>query len=149
MNEELESRLKEKGINPTAMRILVLEHLLQQSAAVSLHDLEMDFQHSDRTTLYRTLITFEEKGLIHNIKDGTDTTKYALCAEGCKDGEHYDLHLHFYCNSCKETFCLPKNKVPDIKLPKHFVVEELNLVAKGICDKCSANNAIELHERSR
>ena len=138
MNEELESILKAKGINPTAMRILVLEYLLKQSSAVSLHDLEENFQHSDRTTLYRTLKTFEEKGLIHNIKDGSEATKYALCADACKDGEHFDLHMHFYCNSCKETFCLPKHKIPDVKLPKQFVLEELNLVAKGICDKCSA-----------
>lgn len=39
-NEELENRLKEKDISPTAMRLLVLEYLLAQSTAVSLHSLE-------------------------------------------------------------------------------------------------------------
>ena len=77
MNEEIESILIEKDISPTAMRILVLEYLQKQSAAISLQDLERDFQHSDRITLYRTLKTFEEKGLIHSINDGTDATKYA------------------------------------------------------------------------
>ena len=146
MNQELEATLTEKGISPTAMRILVLEFLLKQTTAISLLDLEKAFTHSDRTTLYRTLKTFEEKGLVHEIKDGTETTKYALCAEACRTGSHYDLHLHFYCYSCKQTFCLPKYQVPDVSVPKSFQLKELNLIAKGICGSCSENNAIQLHE---
>ena len=137
MNEQLESILIGKDISPTAMRILILEHLQMQTSAVSLQDLETSFQHSDRTTIYRTLKTFEEKGLIHNIQDGTEATKYALCAAACKAGDHYDLHLHFYCFTCKQTFCLPKNKVPEINLPEKFVLQELNLIAKGVCDNCA------------
>jgi len=145
MNEELEAMLTEKEVSPTAMRMLVLEYLLKQTAAVSLQDLEKDFIHSDRTTLYRTLKTFEEKGMIHQINDGTEASKYALCADACKAGSHYDLHLHFYCYSCKQTYCLPRHKVPDVSLPKGFQLKELNLVAKGVCDRCEANNASELH----
>ena len=146
MNEQIESVLKAKDIPPTAMRILVLEYLQKQSVATSLQDLEKAFSHSDRTTLYRTLKTFEEKGLVHEIQDGSQAAKYALCAESCKAGSHYDLHLHFYCYSCKQTSCLPKHKVPEVTLPDNFVLKELNLVAKGICDTCKSNNAIELHE---
>lgn len=97
MNEETESVLTTKGIAPTAMRVLVLQYLQTQTAAVSLQHLERHFYRSDRTTLYRTLKIFEEKGLVHSIHDGTDAVKYALCAEACKAGDHYDLHLHFYC----------------------------------------------------
>jgi Fur family ferric uptake transcriptional regulator len=145
MNEEIEGVLTAKKISPTAMRILVLEYLQKQNTAVSLQDLERDFQHSDRTTLYRTLKTFEEKGLIHSIDDGTEATKYALCAEACKAGDHYDLHLHFYCYSCKQTYCLPKHSIPQVTVPDGFELKELNLVAKGVCDRCRGNNAIELH----
>lgn len=133
-----------KQIKPTSMRLLVLEHLLKQTAAISLGNLEREFQHSDRVTLYRTLKTFEEKGLIHNINDGAEATKYALCEAECKEGAHYDLHIHFYCTSCKGLLCLPKGQVPDVKLPDHFQLQEISLVARGICDKCS-NNAIKLH----
>lgn len=137
MSKELENMLIAKQISPTAMRLLVLEFLLKQTNANSLSDLEKQFQYSDRTTLYRTLKTFEEKGLIHNIQDGTGATKYALCVNECKDGVHDDLHVHFYCNQCKETFCLPRNKIPVIQLPMGYIPEEFNLIAKGICDKCS------------
>ena len=137
MNKELENTLLAKDINPTAMRLLVLEYLLKQSAAVSLQDLEAGFHHADRITLYRTLKTFEQKGLVQEIKDGTVAAKYALCTDACKDGVHYDLHLHFYCTRCQETYCLPKTRVPEVVLPNRFTMEELNLTAKGVCDRCS------------
>lgn len=137
MSKEPENVLIEKKISPTAMRLLVLEFLLKQKNALSLSDLENYFQYSDRTTLYRTLKTFEEKGLIHPIQDGMGATKYALCINECKDGLHDDLHVHFYCNHCKETFCLPRNKIPELQLPNGFISEEFSLIAKGICDQCS------------
>ena len=136
MNRQSEDILTAKGIQPTAMRLLVLEYLYRQPSAVNLQKLETDFYHADRTTLYRTLKTFEEKGLVHQIKDGSETTKYALCADACSDGEHYDLHLHFHCTKCGETTCLPKTKIPEVALPANFRVTEINLVAKGICDNC-------------
>ncbi|TAJ47374.1 MAG: transcriptional repressor [Chitinophagaceae bacterium] len=137
MNEAIENILQSKDIAPTAMRILVLEYLQKQTAAVNLADVEAGFAQADRITIYRTLKTFEEKGLIHSINDGTESTKYALCAEACKAGDHYDLHLHFFCIKCRQTYCLPKHKVPEIDLPAGYQLKELNLVAKGICDQCT------------
>lgn len=137
MNKELENMLIAKQISPTAMRLLVLEFLLKQKAAISLADLEKEFERSDRTTLYRTLKTFEEKGLIHDINDGTQSIKYAICKADCKDGVHHDMHLHFYCTKCKELFCLPKAEIPEIILPDKFQLEEVSLVVRGICNNCS------------
>lgn len=140
MNAEYEHLLLTKQIRPTAMRLLVLEYLLLQSAAVSLPDLEKAFSYSDRTTLYRTLKTFEENALIHSINDGSGTARYALCDDSCLDGIHTDLHLHFTCTVCGETTCLPKTKLPDVHLPQGFALEELNLVAKGVCSNCGEEN---------
>ncbi|NRF41049.1 Fur family transcriptional regulator [Pedobacter foliorum] len=137
MTIDIENKLKGKDINPTAMRLLVLEFLTKQSAAISLNDLEKGMAPSDRITLYRTLKTFEEKGLVHSIEDGTGATKYALCEEDCDGENHHDLHVHFYCNTCKETFCLPNTEIPDISLPVNFLRQEMNLIIKGICDQCN------------
>lgn len=138
MVKELENRLVDKQIRPTAMRLLVLETLQKQTAAISLNDLEAAFDHADRITLYRTLKTFEEKGLVHSITDGSSAVKYALCEDSCLPEQHQDLHVHFYCTACKETFCLPKSKIPGVQLPDRFQVEELSLIAKGICSNCSS-----------
>lgn len=132
-----EQKLISKNINPTAMRILVLNFLLQQNSAISLSDIEKGLLPADRITIYRTVKTFEEKGLVHIIDDGTGSPKYALCLDECDANEHHDLHVHFYCVTCKETFCLPDSKIPDITLPNRFSSLEMNLVVKGICEQCA------------
>lgn len=133
----LEKILEKNNVKPTAMRLLVLQFLLNKKAATSLTDVENYFEKSDRTTLYRTLKTFVEKGISHKIDDGTGITKYALCEENCKCEIDSDLHLHFHCTICNETVCITEYKIPVIKLPKGYVAENVNLVVKGICDKCS------------
>ncbi len=137
MINSLEKILQNNGIRPTAMRLLVLDFLTNKKAAVGISDLEKNFENSDRITLYRTIKTFEENKLIHSINDGTGVTKYALCEEGCECDIHHDLHVHFHCRVCQETFCLPKYKIPVIPLPSNFKQEEANLVVKGICSKCA------------
>lgn len=132
-----EKILENKGVRPTAMRLLAFDFLKIQKIAVSLTDLENHFEKSDRTTLYRTLKTFEENGIVHQIDDGSGVIKYALCEEGCNCLIERDLHLHFHCNSCNETMCLTDYKIPHISLPEGFEAEDVNLVVKGVCDKCN------------
>jgi Fur family transcriptional regulator, ferric uptake regulator len=130
-------KLIDKNINPTAMRILVLNLLLKQASAISLSDIEKALLPADRITIYRTIKTFEEKGLVHLIDDGTGSPKYALCMDECDADDHHDMHVHFYCINCKETFCLPDSKIPDITLPQKFNSLEMNLLVKGVCDQCA------------
>jgi Fur family transcriptional regulator, ferric uptake regulator len=137
MINDSEPLLTKKGITPTAMRLLVMDLLLKQTSAVSLTDIEILMGHVDRVTLYRTLKTFTEKGVVHSIEDGTGATKYALCNDICTPAEHHDVHVHFYCTTCKETFCLPNSKIPEVALPEKFEMKEMNLVVKGICARCS------------
>ena len=141
MNSKIETILENNGVNITAMRMLVLEYLLQRKSALSLTDLENYFEKSDRTTLYRTIKTFKENGLVHQIDDGSGVTKYALCEENCECEIDTDLHLHFHCTKCEETSCLTDHKIPQINLPEGFTAENINLVVRGICDKCSKINA--------
>lgn len=144
MSKELENLLISKGVKPTPIRLLVLQHLLKQTAAVMITDLEKTFPQTDKVTLYRTLKTFEEQGIVHNINADAEATKFALCEKECKPGEHYDLHVHFYCTACKEILCLPQTQLPQVALSKDFQLHELSLVARGICDNC-ATNANKLH----
>ncbi|TVZ26183.1 Fur family ferric uptake transcriptional regulator [Gillisia sp. Hel_I_86] len=136
MTKSIENLLEQKKIRPTAMRILIFKFLYNQEVATSLTDIENAFEKSDRTTLYRTLKTFEENGVVHKIDDGSGVTKYALCEENCNCEVETDLHLHFHCNQCGETVCLTNHKIPHINLPEGFSAEDVNLVVKGVCDKC-------------
>ena len=135
--ERIEQLLESKDIRVTAMRLLIYKFLAEKEIAVTLSDIENAFEKADRTTLYRTVKTFEEKGIVHQIDDGTGITKYALCKQGCSCDIKTDLHLHFHCTDCGETVCLTDHKIPQIKVPEGFISENVNLVVKGICDKCS------------
>ena len=136
--QELEEKLSEHHIAPTAMRLLVLDLLLRQTAAQSLTDIELKMERTDRVTLYRTIRTFEENGLVHRIEDGSGVTKFALCAPGCDVEGHHDLHVHFYCVECKQTHCLPKTTIPEVQLPNGYRPVETQLTVKGICNSCSS-----------
>lgn len=133
----IEELLKSRGIRVTAMRLLIYRFLAEREVAVALSDIECAFDKADRTTLYRTVKTFEAKDIVHQIDDGTGITKYALCENGCNCEIETDLHLHFHCNDCSKTVCLTEYKIPQMKLPTGFVSENINLVVKGICNKCS------------
>ena len=134
---EIDKKLTDKEVRPTAMRTLVYQQLAQQDTAVALTDIEQAFTKADRTTLYRTIKTFEEKGIVHQIDDGTGISKYALCEPGCNCEIENDLHLHFHCNTCDTTVCLTEHKIPKINLPEGYVAEDVNLVVKGICSACN------------
>lgn len=135
--KEIEKILENKKVRPTAMRILIYQFMAQKEIAVALTDIENAFVKAERTTLYRTLKTFEDKGIVHHIDDGTGISKYALCEQGCNCELDQDLHLHFHCSNCDNTVCLTHHKIPHINLPNGYIAEDANLVIKGICEKCS------------
>ncbi|WP_177766309.1 Fur family transcriptional regulator [Flavobacterium sp. I3-2] len=134
MKKDIEQKLLHKNTNPTSMRILVYDFLDKQQEALSLSQIENHFYNADRITIYRTLKTFEEKGIAHSIQENT-TTKYILCDDGCDEKTHKDWHLHFYCKICKRTTCkedflMPQNQMMDYR------IDEIKLFAKGICESC-------------
>ncbi len=134
---EIEKTLNYHEVRPTAMRILIYKHLAQKDNAQALLDIETAFAKAERSTIFRTLKTFEENGIVHQIEDGTGITKYALCEPGCNCEIDQDLHLHFHCSNCDETVCLTEHKIPHINLPDGYIAEDVNLVVTGICEKCS------------
>jgi Fur family ferric uptake transcriptional regulator len=135
MKSDSEKKLETRNIKPTAMRELVLKVLSEQTAAISLSDLEQKFEKADKVTLYRTLKTFEENKLIHSIDDGTGSVKYALCKDSCLCNPN-ELHVHFLCTKCLHTYCLNDLPIPAINLPDNFVLETINMVVKGKCHNC-------------
>lgn len=133
-----EQRLLSRNIQPTAMRIRILSFMVENKSALGLPDLEETFTHADRTTLYRTLKTFLEHGLVHQINDASGITKYALCSENCTCSYPDDVHVHFYCTSCEQTFCFPHLGIPHYDLPENFIPSHGSFVITGSCPSCSS-----------
>lgn len=131
----IEKILNKKQVRITPMRQLLLEFFLGKNKTLGLSDLEKAFPKSDRITIYRTLKTFEEKGIIHSILNGTAEVKYALCKD-CQVSNHSDFHPHFYCSQCKELNCLESVFIPMVDLPNGYSFKKMEMTIQGICPKC-------------
>jgi Fur family transcriptional regulator, ferric uptake regulator len=129
--------LKEHHLRSTSSRAAILSLFLQNDRALSYSDIEKKIADSyDRVTVYRTLKTFLDSGVIHKVLDDGGSLKYALCDIACSTSEHHHEHVHFKCTSCGQTSCLDQVAIPSIQLPNGYSATELNLLIQGVCDKC-------------
>lgn len=136
--EKVLDLLRARQLSITEGRKCILQLFLEKEGALSHGDIEKKAGDSfDRVTIYRTLQTFVDKGLIHTIPSADNSIRYALCKEECADGHHRHHHVHFLCGTCQQTFCLDEVATPTVKLPRGYVVHEIELLAKGICRSCS------------
>jgi Fur family ferric uptake transcriptional regulator len=87
----------------------------------------------DRSTLYRSLITLEEKGIIHRIVVDHQTTMYALDHSLTAESNH----AHFYCKKCKRIKCLEEYIVSIPELPEGYLAVASEMIVKGTCDECT------------
>ncbi|GAA5222383.1 Fur family transcriptional regulator [Membranihabitans marinus] len=137
INTAIDSRLSNTHLRKTPFRKAVLTYMLQHKGkAVSSRELENELQNPDRVTLYRTLKTFEDVGLIHQTVDATGATKYALCEEGCSGHAHQDNHAHFHCTSCDKTVCVEGYYDSEYRLPEGFQINESHIILEGLCNLC-------------
>lgn len=128
--------LKNSKLRVTNSRTQVLGFFLEQKYAIPHSDIEVELEDLDRVTIYRTINTFLEKGLIHEVNDGSGAIKYAVCAEHCHEGHHHDNHVHFHCTKCEQTRCLESLTIPQMDLPQGYTFKQANLVIEGLCDAC-------------
>lgn len=137
MSTMSETLLKDFKLRSTPNRQEILHLFLEKNYALSHGDIEKEIDNSlDRVTVYRTLKTFLDKGLIHKVLDDEGSLKYALCNEACTTVEHHHDHVHFKCTKCGQTYCLNID-VPPVKLPKGYRASAVNLLIQGICERCS------------
>lgn len=131
--------LRQHGIRVTEIRKEIVETLLSRDSALSCKEIKElipgDF---DRVTLYRTLNTFVEEGIIHQITGSEGTVRYALCSSGeCATHHHDDKHIHFRCTACGLTFCLEYHNPPKLEIPNGYKVGSFEISATGLCKSCA------------
>lgn len=138
MEQQAISLLKQHGLRVTLIRHRVLELFLAAgSTALSNGDIEQHFDRLDRTTLYRTLRTLEQKGIIHQVVDNSGISKYATSPEHRSTQESYKNHVHFHCVKCEKTICLEETPLPPVNAPSGFNIEEKHLLLTGTCSICA------------
>ena len=134
---QIEEILKKNHLSVTGSRQKIMQLFLNSDGALAHADIEKKTGESfDRVTVYRTLQSFVEKGIIHLIPTRDNSIKYALCKDDCEEGHHHDNHVHFICDECNKTICLDDVTVPQVKLPKGFTPQHAEMVVNGICEDC-------------
>lgn len=129
--------LKDFDLRTTTSRSDILKLFIKNPYALSYSDIEKEVAEVyDRVTVYRTLKTFLDKGVIHKVLDDEGALKYALCNELCTNHEHHHEHIHFKCDNCGQTLCLDEVNIPAILLPAGYSLREVNLLIQGKCNKC-------------
>lgn len=134
--EPVEKILTHYQLKNTKIRHAVLNLFLNSKTGLSHTDvsklLEIPF---DRVTLFRTLSSFEEVGLIHKIIGLNGISLYAFSEN--QDPEKEESHAHFICLHCGEAFCLDDVFLPQIiDIPKGFKTVQLDVKVKGYCKDC-------------
>ena len=129
--------LKKNKLSVTVGRKKILELFLKSEGALAHADIERSTgEIFDRVTVYRTLQTFVDRGIIHHIPTSDNSVLYALSKDNCEAGHHHDNHVHFICDECGKTICLEDVNVPHVKLPEGFLPKHSEMVVSGICGDC-------------
>lgn len=130
--------LKENKLSVTSGRQKILQLFLTSNGALSHADIERKTDANfDRVTIYRTLNSFVDKGIIHIIPSSDNSIKYALCKDDCAEGHHHDHHVHFQCNKCNSTLCLDEVVTPSVVIPSGYTMAAIEVVVQGICKQCN------------
>lgn len=132
---DLADSLELKGLKPTANRILVLKALKEQACPVSLTDLEDILATMDKSSIFRVLTLFLEHDIVHSFEDGRGILNYELCTSKTVCNLS-DAHIHFYCESCRKSFCMDDIPLPEFELKPGFTMRSVSFVIKGECPEC-------------
>ena len=121
--------LTRHGIRPTAVRLLIYKTALRFHDTFSMSELEDALESVDKSTVFRTLLLFAARHLLHEIADGRP----------CGIDE---LHCHFHCEACRKTFCLDYTHIPAVRYPAGFEVRQIDYLLKGLCPDCRAKRHV-------
>lgn len=130
---DYEKRLRDAGIRPTSVRLLVYKTVYEQmDNAFALQDVMKHLDYADASSVFRALTLFADHRLLHLIDDGSGMQKYCVC----RCGTFRCHHVHLTCIECHETICLKEVHIPPVEVPGGYEVREAEFIIKGICPKC-------------
>jgi len=116
------------------------QNLVKQILSESLHTLSVEdiIQAMpikvNKTTVYRILERFTEKGEVHSVTGKNGKAYYALCDNNCSTSHTIHNHIHFECQQCNEVTCQPNTL--NIPALEGFSIKETQFLVIGICNKC-------------
>ena len=133
-----EQRCSEAGLPVTLQRRAVLRALLARDdhpTPDEVHaDLVRDVDGVSRATVYRTLETLAEHGLLTRVCHPGAVARYDVKTR---------RHHHLVCESCGSINDFEEGRLDRIKLPEFgsdFEVHDFSVHVRGLCRTCSADS---------
>ena len=130
--EFLTDQLKSKGVRPSYQRIKVLEYLYRKGGHPTVDEifraLSVDIPSLSKVTIYNTLNTFVEVGLVRVVDIDDTENRYDITLTD---------HGHFQCESCGTIYNFQVNidQLPIDGL-NQFEITQKNIYFKGLCPNC-------------
>ena len=135
--EKLVDLLKSHDLRVTEKRIGVLRIIQGYGSAIPHSKIQELLKKFDRVTLYRTILTLVESGIIHKIQVEDQEVFYALCGQTCNTQEHHHEHIHFHCSECETVSCVEPMKQLQVQLEGYHIMQ-VNIQVNGVCAECTA-----------
>lgn len=129
--------LRHRGLQATSARIAVLQILSEEHQHRSVEELRGDilerYPAIDPVTVYRTLETLEDQGLVVRMELGDKRTRWAFVTHD---------HHHLICRSCERVVELDdepfQRLAEELARQYGFRVDMHHLVLRGLCPMCAA-----------
>ena len=136
MQNTVKDILSESHLQRTPCRVSVLEVLKEVGIALSESEIKSRLPYEyDRATLFRTLRTFVENNLIHEVIVHKNEVKYALTHPDTS-AEDQPGHAHFHCDNCGRVFCLGAISRTLLNIPEGFEISSFEVLFNGKCVQC-------------
>jgi Fe2+ or Zn2+ uptake regulation protein len=135
--------LRDKRLKVTKPRITLLRFLMREHGPFSTDDILSRLSKTalDRVTVYRTLSSFENSGLVVKCDLGDGIARYEAKTLHNHKHSHHDHHHHVVCRNCKRIesidICLPNNWEKQVKSLGYKDISH-SITVQGLCQKCAA-----------
>jgi Fur family ferric uptake transcriptional regulator/Fur family zinc uptake transcriptional regulator len=139
MTATVGERLRAAGLRRTPSRLAVFGRIEALARPISHGELkeERELSEVDDITLYRTLSTLVEAGLLHRVHGIDGVWRYCAQPEGragCPGN-----HAHFLCTACGSMTCLLAQPIPRVDLPAGAAVHGRHFILHGQCAECAVH----------
>lgn len=130
--EKLTEMLQAKGIRPSAQRIAVLSAVVNgrmHPAAEDIYSSLSKLFHSlSRTTVYNSLKTLTEAGLLRELEIESGCSRYDMALQ--------PDHSHFICRRCSRIYDMPMPEGMSKIMAPQFGIDSVEVTLRGLCPEC-------------
>ena len=134
--EKINKLLDSAKLKRTEPRMTILEVLLKSNGPQTADEivLAMGRKGPNKVTVYRTLESMVEAGIVHRAYIEERSQHYEL-SDKCTE---HQCHPHFVCTDCGQTRCLPETSVPMASSPPAgFIIHRQQVRLEGLCPECA------------